>query len=300
MHLKHGLYPIKLLLFFGLFLSLYGTAQFKNGHNSFLWEMRQDGHTLYLLGSIHIAKQNLFPLAPAIEHAYESADAIAVEVDLNLAARTIPALIQTHAFLPPSTTVREFVSPESFSLLTRHLKSIRQDYTALSHMKPWYLALIISNHSMESIGARSYLGIDHYFIDKAYREKKPVIELEGAAMQIGMMEHLPMKEQEMLMVSAIHEAPDIETTFEAMVDLWNRGDTEAMNVFLDGELKEYPELREFNEGFIRDRNRQLTEKITALFKQKETILVIIGVAHFVGDEGIVRLLEAKGFSLIQR
>lgn len=288
------------LLFLLLATFLYGAGTTEKPRKSFLWELNHGTKKIYLLGSIHVAKQDLFPLKQPIEAAYHHADAIAVEVDLNKASRIMPLLLQQHAFLPPEKSVADIVSPDTTALLQKHLKKIRLDFERVKQMKPWYLSILISNISLERIGARSYLGIDQYFTSRAYRDRKEIVELEGAAAQLQMLDSLPFSEQEYLMRSAILDDARMETVFGEMVTLWRNGDIQGLATFFEEELAGYPELKAFNHKLITQRNKTLTEKIVELMQRNETLLVIIGAAHFTGPDGIIKRLEKRGFAPVQQ
>ena len=49
---------------------------------SFLWEVSSDLNTVYVLGSVHIAKVDLYPLHEVIEDAYDSSEILVAEIDL--------------------------------------------------------------------------------------------------------------------------------------------------------------------------------------------------------------------------
>ena len=49
----------------------------------FLWTVEKDGKKADLLGSVHLAKKELWPLDSAIDEAYAASDAVAVEADVT-------------------------------------------------------------------------------------------------------------------------------------------------------------------------------------------------------------------------
>ena len=53
----------------------------RNAHP--LWEVRGKSNSVYLLGSIHFAKEEFYPLAKPIEQAYERCSSIVFEVNLG-------------------------------------------------------------------------------------------------------------------------------------------------------------------------------------------------------------------------
>lgn len=292
------LFFIKPLLFFLLSLSLYAVGS--PASKSFLWEVTAETGKLYMLGSVHMARQNLFPLKRSIEEAYRASDILAVEVDLEKSRESLPLLVMQHAFFPPGETLKQHITPENHTLLLQHLPTNQFSLERIETMKPWYLSLILTNLSMEKIGADSSYGIDRYLMGKAAEDHKEIIELEGAALQISMLDALPMKEQELLMSSSILEDETMEASFERMMQIWSDGDAEAMERFIHDSLAPYPELLEFNEKFLYARNRKMADTIETLLKSRKNVLVIVGVAHFLGERGIVSLLRKKGYTIRQK
>ncbi len=50
---------------------------------NFLWEVKSDSSTVYLLGSIHIGKKEMYPLNLIIENAFDECNNLVVEVDIK-------------------------------------------------------------------------------------------------------------------------------------------------------------------------------------------------------------------------
>src|SRR5688572_17338730 len=58
----------------------------------FLWKATSKTNTVYLLGSIHVATEDMYPLPDEILKAFAASKALAVEVDLT---KVDPAAMQT-------------------------------------------------------------------------------------------------------------------------------------------------------------------------------------------------------------
>ena len=50
---------------------------------NFLWKVRSKTNTVYLLGSVHLSKKEMYPLNKRIEEAFQQSDFLAVEANLN-------------------------------------------------------------------------------------------------------------------------------------------------------------------------------------------------------------------------
>ena len=67
-----------------------------------------------------------------------------------------------------------------------------------------------------------------------------------------------------------------------------------MAALIDEQAGEHPLSRAFTEALLDQRNQRMAEKIYLLSTQPGNYLVLVGSAHLVGDQSIVRLLERKG------
>ena len=50
---------------------------------NFLWKVRSDTGTVYILGSIHFMKKEIYPLDKKIEDAFDKSDVLSVEANVN-------------------------------------------------------------------------------------------------------------------------------------------------------------------------------------------------------------------------
>ncbi len=53
-----------------------------NGDN-FLWEVSSESNTVYILGSIHLARKDIYPLDPVIEDSFAKADYLVIESNIQ-------------------------------------------------------------------------------------------------------------------------------------------------------------------------------------------------------------------------
>jgi len=74
-----------------IILALSGSFAYKESaysydQKNFLWKVQSRSATVYLLGSIHFLKEDIYPLHKAIENAYESSNNLVVEANINKSA----------------------------------------------------------------------------------------------------------------------------------------------------------------------------------------------------------------------
>ena len=51
----------------------------------------------------------------------------------------------------------------------------------------------------------------------------------------------------------------------------------------------------FKKRLFDDRNHAMTDKLTGYLRQGGSYFVVVGAGHLVGEQGIVRLLEKRGY-----
>ena len=81
-----------------------------------------------------------------------------------------------------------------------------------------------------------------------------------------------------------------------MISAWRRGDDTALEGIVFRQIDQ-PEFAPFYESILFGRNQQMAEQIAELAKDGKTRLVVVGVAHMLGDRGIPALLLRRGFQV---
>ncbi len=266
---------------------------------SFLWRVETPAGSSYLMGSIHFLKKEHYPLPKAMEDAFANTAVLAVEADVSAAnqAKEGMALMKKGLF-EGEDTLQKNISKETYEATAKRLKALGLDISAFSKFKPWMLSLTIVGMEMMKLGYLPSHGLDKYFLDKAVG-KKEIKELEGVEFQLKLFDGLTKEENEKLLLSCVLQAEKMAKEIGIMFNAWSTGDTEALSSWVSKNLAEYPELEAFNKKLLDDRNSGMVKKIVQYFKMGKTFLVVAGAAHMVGETGIIRQLESRGYKLTQ-
>ena len=81
-----------------------------------------------------------------------------------------------------------------------------------------------------------------------------------------------------------------------MMDAWKHGDDEELDQLLNEAMAEMPTLRD---RLLVERNHRWMDRLDTWLERNKDLLIVVGAGHLVGDEGLVRLLEKRGFRLRQ-
>ncbi len=271
------------------------TEQPDSSDKSFLWEVTSESSTVYILGSIHMASPDLYPLEDSIENAFNSSDYLAVEFDITTTnTEQVVRLIRDKGTYPPGESLHHNIPEELYKKTDEVLEGLGSDVFLFNSFEPWVVAIGIEGLIMADYGYTEENGIDIYFLNKAHEEDKEIIELESAEFQLELLDGLS-DETQILLLEEIVKNPPGENELERMFDVWRNGDILEMESLVLSSGEEDTELMTLNEKLLDERNFQMVEKIESFLDDTGAYFVVVGAGHLAGDNGIISLLGESGY-----
>ncbi len=285
--------PVLLLL---LFVTLSLDAK------SILYKVQSGGSTVYLLGSIHLAKPSLYPLDGAIEAAYAESGALVVELDPESqeSVAVIGRAVMTQGIYPEGRSLKSELTPQTYNALKTYVDKAGLSMEIMQSMRPWTVMLQLSMMEMMRLGYSPELGIDRHFLTRARRDGKPVLELESAESQMALLSRDDKTFQDLLLRYTLESMHEMRPLLEKMVKSWKAGDAAALSSIVSSSLVVDPRLDEIFDILITRRNDAMTAKIVTYLKTGRDYFVVVGAGHVVGEAGIVSQLRQKGYKVTQK
>jgi hypothetical protein len=295
--------PIVVLIIPLLFLALIGSlacteSALSYSQKSFLWKVQSSRSTVYLLGSIHFLKEDVYPLNPTIERAYESADKLVVEANINDLGSLDLKTLADRAFYKNDDHVEKHVLPETYRLIKKESKALGMPIDLLRMQKPWILALSFQAMELVRLGYSPEHGVDYHFLRKA-QGKKRILELESLEEQLSLLSGFSDREQEQFLVYTLEALGSLDRQVGTMVRAWTSGDAQAMESSLADALPPDPSLAPIVRKLFDERNVKMLSKIEGYLNSNGSYFVIVGAGHLVGTRGILELLKSKGYTVEQ-
>jgi uncharacterized protein YbaP (TraB family) len=265
---------------------------------TFLWKIQSKTSTVYLLGSIHYLKKEMYPLDKKIENAFEKSDHLVVEANINDTEKVDTQKLTDSAFYLEDDTFEKHVSLQTYDLVKKELERLGVPLELMGKQKPWFLALTLASLEIVKLGFDPNYGIDRYFLSKAEGKKK-ILELESFDYQINLFSKLTEREQELLLLYMLNDIKVVEQELNKLVQAWTSGDTKGVESIITRSLEEDKGLSPIYEKLIYERNRSMASKIEDCLKTGESYFIIVGAGHLVGKRGIIEILKGKGFLVEQ-
>jgi len=280
-----------------LLAPLAGFGQASAQEKSFLWKVRSEKNSIYILGSIHFLKRESYPLKKSIEQAFDAVSKLVLEIDLQSATaeKTRQVTLEKGLFRD-GMTLQQNVDKETYDLAERRARELGIDLRAMNPLKPWLVALMLTTMKLQKLGFDPNYGVDRYLAERAKRSGKSTGGLESLELQIGLLDGLSRRDQEMMLRETLKELDLLDKGVEQLVQFWMKGELGSVEEWLLTGMREYPEVYA---KVIVERNRRWLPQIEKMIAQGENAMVIVGAAHLVGREGVIELLKQRGYTVEQ-
>lgn len=263
-----------------------------------LWQVNGASNTVFLLGSMHVMKDTMYPLAPEIEAAYQRSSVVAFETDMKvLESPEFGMKLMGKATYPEGESLKKNLSPSMYSLLASNLQSSIIGVEMLNQLKPWMAAMTIVVLELQKQGFDVQNGVDKHFFARTLKDGKTPDHFETPEFQAELFTGLTDKESEEFLGQALRDMDVWKKQFELLAKAWLTGDTKTLDTLILDSFREYPLM---HKKLLLDRNRAWIAKLEQFLKSEKDVLVVVGAGHLVGKDSVVDLLTAKGFKVEQR
>ncbi len=275
-----------------LILIFFTFAFFSNSlfSKTFLWEVSDGDSKIYLLGSVHVANEEMYPLNEVIESSYQDSDALVLEVVVD---KINPMQMMSRMMLQGGKTLKDEMDSVSYYEFKSVMDSLQIPEMNYVMLKPWAATLIMMQTVMQKEGFQQDLGFDFYFLGKARTEEKEVFGLETLEQQLDAFEELSEFSSDFFKYSLV-EMENTKTMIDDMLKAWKEGDVDKIEQIINTSIGDTENFEKINEIMLDKRNFLMIEKIEDYLKANKQYFVIVGAGHLVGENGLLQLLEKTG------
>jgi len=266
----------------------------------YLWQVTSLTNRVYLYGTVHAGKKDWYPLPKAVEDAFADSNALVVEADVS-DTRAIEQDSTSMVYKAPDS-LKNHVPPEDYERFRKLLPRYKYPEEQVTQLKPFMAVSMLVFSEWARQGFYPEFSVENYLIAKAKAEAKPVIELEGVAAQMKLMDSLSDRENELIFSGTVN-ALDTGLTDEqirGLVKAWRDGDPDALLDVARSYNAQVKGAAEFEQKFIWDRHPEMMRKIEGyLNDSKDHYFIAVGALHLAGPKGLVELLKKQGYVVKQ-
>jgi hypothetical protein len=264
---------------------------------AFAWKVSKGTGIVYLVGSVHMLTSDFYPLAASLEAGFKDSDLLVEEANLaEMLSPNTQFSMLSRGMLPAGQTLDKVISPATLALLNKHTSALGMPAEALKQFKPWMLAMTIEAMEWQKAGFDAELGLDKHFFDRAQVDNKTIQGLETTDFQISLFDGMTMDQQDRFLAETLKGVATETASVGKLAASWKAGDVAGIERLVLADVKSDPVVYD---RLLVARNRAWLPKIEALFSRPKHAFVVVGAAHLVGPDGLVAMLKAKGYQLVQ-
>ncbi len=267
----------------------------KKSVSPLFWQLDYQGTKAFAFGSIHLGEPDMYPLPAHVMEGFKASDTLAVEVNLDeIKQSDMTALTLRHG-IDKKRPLSSWLSSETQKQYRQYCQKTGLPCERFARFKPWLVSVTIMSVNFQKSGFDAELGIDKYFIAQA-KGKKPIISLETAEQQLGLLANLSDDIQQELLVQSMETE---NSSIKEMLNSWYQGD-ESHLIELFGKIHDKGLEKVFHEQILVKRNVDMVDKLMVLLKAKKQVFLVVGTAHLVGPDNMLDLLRKEGVKVTKR
>lgn len=302
--------------------TVLGAYDTKNaGSKGLLWKATNGENTVYLLGTAHMDRGNLYPFHQTLRSAIQSADTVVLELDFQDQEGMAEFIaMQTYG---EGDGLKNHIPADLYTRTVNAFAQLGLPEEQTNTFKPWALAnTVTSLMSSDETAGDAPMAIDLYVNAAAVNAGKTVTGAETYALQGGIFDTLSEEyqtaylESGVIMLEATFAPPadapqEVDPELQAALDEQERMYTDMMTAWQTADLelfnKTYDKSStvdsddELNARLFTDRDPGMV-KVAQSYLEKEgsnTTFLAFGAGHMVAPGGIVPELQALGYTVEQ-
>lgn len=259
-----------------------------------LWKASKGPRTIYLLGSIHLANQSLYPLPDKLLEAILQSDAVVLELDESVQSSDTMQLLLQQAQLPKGQSLQSMVSPSTWKALVDNANRYGLPLDLLQHSQPWFAAQQLSLRVFIAHGLNPMFGVDLYIMSLAKEHQIPILGLETIQQQLDKLVQLGEQDADQYLQQQLDDINQAETLITDLMVAWKAGNADRIVelIHLDD-----PEFQAQYDLLLTQRNREWITTLNTYNQQYPTLFVVAGMAHMLGQDSVVHLLKQQDYSV---
>ncbi|QFS81905.1 TraB family protein [Roseivivax sp. THAF40] len=271
------------------------------------WIARRDEEVVHLIGTMHVDDPRFDAVTDRLQPVIADARLLLLEATkAEQDALTADLANDPSLLILSETTLPELLSEEDWQALSRAASDRGIPGFMAAKMKPWYLSLVLALPPCMQAEMGAANGLDAQLEALAEAAGTPTAALEDPRSVFAAFEETPLEEQAAMILPSVMDPADAEDMFATLRGAyfdektalgWVLSTTLAAELSPAGPEMVADAMARAEDALLTDRNLAWMSVILPEVQVGAPIVVAVGAAHLPGETGLLKLLEAEGFTL---
>ncbi len=272
-------------------MNVQGQQKESGNTPALLYELSGNGleKPSYLFGTVHlICPDDMIPIEKLNPY-LDSSDQLILELDFDDPVE-LKALM---ALMTPSKeeNLAVHLTRKQFDKIDEMTRSyLATPFADLQNLSPIILQSMLLTSS-KGIGCNPPGSYEVTFIGVASMKKIPISGLESVADQMAALNKTPLEKRAESIYEIAKDPAKYFGQFKKLIKTYRTQDSDALYAFVQEQMKKDPG---FQVNLLDERNKNWIPKIESAIAEKPAFIAV-GAAHLGGENGILKLLAARGY-----
>ncbi len=273
-----------------LTFSVFGLhAQEAKDGKSLLWKIsgKDLKYPSYVYGTIHVICEDDFYLEDLVDEKFEETSRLVLEIDLS--SPNTQAVMMQNAYMTDGSNMRMLLDSATFAKTNRYfIDSVGFNLDQIGMLRPFMLTAML----YPKLVGCTPVAYEQYFMDKAKELEIPITGIERIEDQLEIFEKIPYKDQAKSLADMVANMKQARKEFASLLAVYKSQDIQKAAAM----IKESEEYKDFEDIMLTNRNKNWIAPMIKHMKETPTFFAF-GAAHLGGEEGVLNLLKAKGYTV---
>lgn len=273
-----------------------------------LFRATRGTEVLHLVGTMHLPDPRHDRLMAMSSPLFEGAKTLLVEASPDHEARLKAEIVKRPEFISitKGPLLNELLPPEDWKILSERMQLIGVPPFVTAKFRPWYLSVMMGLPPCAAKALRDGgRGLDHMLMDEAETRELRLVALEPYDTLFGLFGDMSLEDEIEMIRASLLSAPDPTRAMVTTANAYFAGQSRLMWEYTLQQALETAgaapeEVRAqfdmLEELLIAKRNEAWIPVIEEALTEGPAIAAF-GALHLSGKDGVLALLEARGFSI---
>ncbi|NQY08848.1 MAG: TraB/GumN family protein [Flavobacteriales bacterium] len=263
---------------------------------SSVWKVNGKGTTMYIGGTIHLLRAEDYPLPAEYDTAYAHSETLVFEVDMDKMSdpENSKKLLSKMMFTDEQTLSGTLKNKTYEKLKTACIK-LNLPIEKMEQFKPAMVIMTIMMIKMNQLNISSD-GVDKYYFNKSQNDEKEYLFLETLDEQTKVLSNMGSGNIDEFVLQSLKDYNTMEKYLLEMIATWRDGTAKIMLKQIEEMKSDYPATYK---SILLDRNNAWMPKIEGFLDNERVEFILVGALHLHGEEGVLKQLEDKGYTIEQ-
>ena len=281
--------PLALLLALTLVIATPARAQPP------IWIVRDADSELVLFGSVHVLPPGLDWGQARLDPWLRSADDLWFELPVDGATQAETGRIAAaRGVLPAGASLSSMLSSSARARLARLAPAYGLDLQQMDRLEPWFAEVVLAGQAYRKAAATGGTGGGQTISLRA-PSRLTRRAFETPDQQIALFDQAPLSVQIASLEDSLKEMEAHPDAYEDLVAAWQKPDLKGLEREAIEPMRKVSPI--LYQRLLAERNAAWTRTLDLRLKGKGRTVVVVGIGHLIGRDGVPARLRGRGYSV---